>query len=129
MLSEWLLSPSRKFSLEGMKSLMKYLNDLHISHDDSVFQDELKELYESIISFAEELVEITNDFFLSSFANKPRINDYLLSKQTKENTYRNSICPNYKMIDLSVIPKMSIEVLFFMFFFHKGETEQYLAAK
>lgn len=33
------------------------------------------------------------------------------------------------MIDLSVIPKMSKELQFFMFYFHKGETEQYLAAK
>jgi CCR4-NOT transcriptional regulation complex NOT5 subunit len=59
----------------------------------------------------------------------PRINDYLLSKQTKENSYRSSICPTYKMIDLSAIPKMPKEVLFFMFYIHKGETEQYLAAK
>lgn len=33
------------------------------------------------------------------------------------------------MIDLSVIPKMPKELQFFMFYFHKGETEQYLAAK
>jgi hypothetical protein len=66
-----------------MKSLIKYLNDLHLSHDDSVFQDELKELYEKIIFFAEEPLEITHELFLSSFNNKPRVNDYLLSKQTK----------------------------------------------
>lgn len=33
------------------------------------------------------------------------------------------------MIDLSVIRKMNIELLFFMFYYHKGETEQLLAAK
>jgi hypothetical protein len=53
MFCEWLQSPSRKFSQENMKSLVKYLNDLHISQDDSVFQDELKEVYEKIIFFAE----------------------------------------------------------------------------
>lgn len=52
MLSDWLLSPSRKFSQEHMKSLVKYLNDIHISQDDSVFQDDLKEVYEKIIYFA-----------------------------------------------------------------------------
>ena len=31
-----------------MKSLVKYLNDIHISQDDSVFQDDLKEVYEKI---------------------------------------------------------------------------------
>lgn len=67
--------------------------------------------------------------FISSYNNRPKINDYLLPKQTKENTTRNSICPTYKMIDLSVMPKMSKELLFLMFYFHKGEIEQYLAAK
>jgi len=37
-----------------MKSLVKYLSDIHISQDDSVFQDDLKEVYEKIIYFAEE---------------------------------------------------------------------------
>jgi CCR4-NOT transcriptional regulation complex NOT5 subunit len=112
-----------------MKSLVKYLNDLHISQDDSVFQDDLKEIYEKIIFFAEEPLEITYDMFNASFANLPKINDYLPPKQTKENSYRSSICPTYKMIDLSVIPKMPKELLFFMFYMHKNETEQYLAAK
>jgi hypothetical protein len=120
MFCEWLQSPSRKFSQENMKSLVKYLNDLHISQDDSVFQDELKEVYEKIIFFAEEPLEITYDMFNASFANLPKINDYLPPKQTKENSYRSSICPTYKMIDLSVIPKMPKEILFFMFYVHKG---------
>jgi len=67
--------------------------------------------------------------FNISFANLPRINDYLPSKLTKENSYRGSICPNYKMINLEVIGKMSKELLFFMFFMHKGEAEQYLVAR
>ena len=78
---------------------------------------------------AEEMHEIVHEMFLSSYINRPKINDYLLPKQTKENTYKSSICPNYKMIDLSVMPKMSKELLFFMFYLHKGEPEQYLAAK
>jgi hypothetical protein len=49
MFADWLLSPSRKFTVEHMKSLMKYLNDLHISHEDKIFEDELKELYEKIV--------------------------------------------------------------------------------
>jgi len=89
-----------------MKSLVRYLNDIHISQDDSVFQDDLKEVYEKIIYFAEEPVEISYDFLNASFANMARINDYLPPKQTKEYSYRSSICPTYKMIDLSVIPKM-----------------------
>lgn len=63
-------------------------------------------MYEKIICFAEEPLEITYDMFNASFANVPKINDYLPPKQTKENSYRSSICPTYKMIDLSVIPKM-----------------------
>ena len=66
--------------------------------------------------------------FNLSFANLPKINDYLPGKQTKENSYRSSICPTYKMIDLSVVSKMPKELLFFMFYMHKGEAEQYLAA-
>lgn len=33
------------------------------------------------------------------------------------------------MIDLSVLPKIQKELLFFMFYMHKGDAEQYLAAK
>jgi predicted hydrocarbon binding protein len=54
MLADWLVSPSRKFNQDHMKSLVKYLSDIHISQDDSVFQDDLKEVYEKIIYFAEE---------------------------------------------------------------------------
>jgi hypothetical protein len=53
MFADWLLSPSRKFTVEHMKSLIKYLNDLHISHEDKIFEDELKELYEKIVFTAE----------------------------------------------------------------------------
>lgn len=104
-----------------MKSLMKYLNDLHISHEDKIFEDQLKELYEKIVFTAEETHEMSHEMFLSSYNYRPKINEYLLPKQTKENTTRNSICPTYKMIDLSVMPKMSKELLFLMFYFHKGE--------
>ena len=44
--------------------------------------------------------------FLSSFENRPKINDYLPSKQTKETLSRNSLIPHYKMIDLGVMSKM-----------------------
>ena len=82
------------------------MKDIHISQDDSVYQDDLKELYNQIIEFAEEPPEITYDMFNHSYANLPKINDYLPGKQTKENSYRSSICPTYKMIDLSVVNKM-----------------------
>ncbi len=52
-LAEWLPSPNRKFSGENMRTLVKYLNDLHVSHEDSVFQDELKELYAKIAEASE----------------------------------------------------------------------------
>jgi hypothetical protein len=129
LLCEWLGSPSRRFSQEHMKLLVKYLNDIQISQDDSVFQDEIKEAYEKITSFAEEPQEVSYDLFNASYANMARINDYLPPRQTKEYSYRTSICPTYKMIDLSVIPKMPKEVLFFMFYVHKGEVEQFLAAR
>ena len=83
MLNDWLMTPSKKFSQEHMKSLMKYLSDIHISQDDSVFQDDLKEVYERIIYFAEEPQEINYELFFTSFANLPKINDYLPPKQTK----------------------------------------------
>jgi hypothetical protein len=83
MLNDWLLSPSKRFSQDHMKCLVKYLNDIHISQDDSVFQDDLKEVYEKIIYFAEEPQEIDYDPFFSSYNNLPRINDYLPPKQTK----------------------------------------------
>lgn len=43
---------------------MKYLNDLHISHEDKIFEDELKELYEKISFTAEETHEISHEMFL-----------------------------------------------------------------
>lgn len=51
---EWLMSPSRQFCSDHVKTLMKYLNDLHISHEDIVFQEELEEIYEKIVFVAEE---------------------------------------------------------------------------
>ncbi len=60
------------------------------------------------------------------------MNDYLPSYQVKEKNY--AICyhyalPKYMMIDLSVIPKMSNDVLFFIFFYQQGKCEQYLVAR
>ena len=55
---------------------------------------------------ADEPAELSQDLFLSSFENIPKVNDYLLSKQTKEILPRNPIVPQYKMIDLSVNTKM-----------------------
>ena len=49
MLCEWLVSASRKFTQENMSTLLQYLKDIHISQDDSVFQDELKEIYDRIM--------------------------------------------------------------------------------
>lgn len=129
MFVDWLSSPSRKFPADIMKNLMSYVRDLTMSQDDAIFQDDLRKIYEKIICAANEPAEINQSAFLSSYINRPRINDYLLTKQTKEILPTNSILPQYKMIDLSVIPKMPKEIHFFMFYFHKGETEQYLAAK
>ena len=89
-----------------MKKLFSYIKDLIISHEAHVFQEELNAIYEKIIVMADEPAEISQDLFLSSFENLPKVNDYLPSKQTKEILPRNSIVPQYKMIDLSVIPKM-----------------------
>ena len=129
MFADWLSSSSRKFPTETMKKLKGYIQDLTISHDDTIFQEELKEVYDKIIASANEPAEVSHSQFLSSFENRPKINDYLLTKQTKETLPGNSILPQYKMIDLSVIPKMKEETHFFMFYFHKGEPEQYLVAK
>lgn len=89
-----------------MKKLFNYIKDLMVSHEDRVFQEQLETLYEKIIMMADQLNEISHDLFISSFKNMPKVNDYLQSKQTKETLPRNSIIPQYKMIDLSVIPKM-----------------------
>ena len=101
---------------------MSYVGDVTMSQDDAVFQDDLRKIYEKIIAIANEPAELNHSAFLSSYANRPKINDYLLTKQTKEILSSNSILPQYKMIDLSVIPKMPKEIHFFMFYFHKGET-------
>lgn len=129
MFADWLGSSSKKFPQETMKKLKSYIQDLTISHDDTIFQEELKEIYDKLISSASEPAEVQHSLFLSSFQNRPKINDYLLTKQTKETLPHNSIVPQYKMIDLSVLPKMHESTIFFMFYYHKGEPEQYMAAK
>jgi hypothetical protein len=39
MLVDWLSSSSRKFPAESMKKLKGYIQDLTISHDDTIFQE------------------------------------------------------------------------------------------
>lgn len=38
----WLSSSTKKFPVETMKKLKSYIQDLTISHDDTIFQEELK---------------------------------------------------------------------------------------
>jgi hypothetical protein len=38
MFADWLPSASRKFPAETMKKLKGYIQDLTISHDDTIFQ-------------------------------------------------------------------------------------------
>ena len=53
MLCDWLVDPGRKFTRETMSNLVQYLKDIHVSQDDSVYQDDLKEIYDRIIEFAD----------------------------------------------------------------------------
>lgn len=38
MFADWLSSPSRKFPVDIMKKLKSYIQDLTLSHDDTIFQ-------------------------------------------------------------------------------------------
>lgn len=62
---------------------MSYVRDLTMSQDDAVFQDDLRKIYEKITAAANEPAELNHSAFLSSYTNRPKVNDYLLTKQTK----------------------------------------------
>ena len=64
-----------------------------------------------------------------SFENLPRWNDYISPKEIKDVVSHTSIFPEYKMVDLSAISKMSNDTLFFIFYYQKQQIEQYFAAK
>jgi len=64
-----------------------------------------------------------------SYEHLPKWNDYRPSNETKERLERKALLPDYRLVDLSIISKVNIETLFFIFYNQKGTMEQYFAAK
>jgi len=71
------------------------------------------------------------DMFQKSFQERPLLSEFYPTSIKKEstNTSKPSILPQSRMIDESVISKMDLDTLFFIFYYSKVTYEKYLAAK
>lgn len=71
------------------------------------------------------------EMFHKSFQDRPLLSEFYPTSVKKEsaNTSKLSILPQSRMIDESVISKMDLDTLFFIFYYSKVTYEKYLAAK
>ena len=52
ILSDWLNCPTRRFHHETTQQLLSKIKDIVLSSDDTIFQDDLKAIYNKIIASA-----------------------------------------------------------------------------